>query len=53
MLNAAHDLVVGVLAVEHEPQDGSWKALCAAVGVLIVWPGTFEAAFAANGGSDA
>lgn len=33
-----------VLAVEHQPLDISWVDICENVGVLIVWPGTFELA---------
>jgi hypothetical protein len=33
--------VVTVIATEREPSDGSWKTLCASLGIKLVWPSTF------------
>jgi hypothetical protein len=36
-----------VIAAERRPTDSSWLELCAAAGVLLVWPGTFGSLFSA------
>ena len=30
------------IAVEREPSDGSWQALCAELGITLLWPAIFE-----------
>ncbi len=35
--------VIAVLAVEREPRDSSWEALCQDLGVVLVWPEVMEA----------
>lgn len=42
LLRAPDPHVIAVLAVEREPRDPSWTALCEDVGVVLVWPGSFE-----------
>jgi hypothetical protein len=44
VLERAHKgrTVKAVLAVESAPRDASWRALCAKLGVLLVWPPGFE-----------
>jgi hypothetical protein len=34
--------VVAVLATEREPSDHSWLELCQALGIALVWPGSFD-----------
>ena len=36
-----HD-VIAVLVSEREPSDPSWGSLCRTLGVVLVWPGTFD-----------
>jgi len=40
-LLSAHYQVKPVLAIERQPTDESWQALCDQLGVLLVWPPTF------------
>jgi hypothetical protein len=42
MLEAEGDRVDAVLAVEREPRDTAWLALCERHGVILVWPGCFD-----------
>ncbi|MGA3057836.1 MAG: hypothetical protein ABSE70_07355 [Candidatus Limnocylindrales bacterium] len=42
MLEEAGRRVRPVLAVEREPLEGRWLALCSAHGVALVWPGSFD-----------
>lgn len=43
VLDKAERPAVAVLAIEREPRDGTWKTLCASLGVRLVWPGDFSA----------
>ena len=40
--------VVAVLVPERRPTDASWEDLCGDLGVLVVWPGSFEALVGAH-----
>lgn len=42
LLASEFDVVTAVLAVEREPTDPAWGALCAELGVILVWPGNFD-----------
>ena len=46
LLGAKGRPVRRVIAVERKPSDSSWKDLCAASGVELVWPETFGTLFA-------
>jgi hypothetical protein len=43
LLRATVPDVRAVLAVERQPGDPKWQALCSEHGVLLVWPDTFDA----------
>jgi len=42
MLGSPDKDVAAVLAVEKQPSDPGWIELCSTLGVLLVWPETFE-----------
>jgi hypothetical protein len=42
LLSSADRVAQAVLVVEREPRDPAWLSLCAAHGVIFVWPGHFE-----------
>jgi hypothetical protein len=37
-LVAERDTTAAVVAIEREPRDKRWVALCSALGVSLVWP---------------
>ena len=45
LLGAKGRPVRRAIAVERKPSDASWPALCAALGVELVWPATFSTLF--------
>jgi hypothetical protein len=38
--------VIAVLAVEHQPADPAWSALCQRIGVQLLWPDIMPSAVA-------
>lgn len=48
-LRSASADVVAVLAVERQPTDPAWLGLCAAHGVRLAWPATFDSLAESDG----
>jgi hypothetical protein len=41
-LSGGNGRVIAVLVPERRPSEGNWEDLCNELGILLVWPGSFE-----------
>jgi hypothetical protein len=45
-LAAGREKVVAALVPERKPSDPTWVGLCEQIGIVLLWPGAFDALWA-------